>query len=80
MTPIRLRLDAASCTGHGICALRCPERVALDEWGFPDVDPEPLTARGELVRARLAVAACPERALWLEDPAASSPPGGPGGR
>ena len=73
MSPARLRLDAASCTGHGICVLRCPERVALDEWGFPDVDPEPLTTRSERLRARLAVAACPEGALSLEETAAAGP-------
>ncbi len=72
-TPARLRLDGAACTGHGICALRCPDRIALDQWGFPHVDPAPLTSRGEHTRARLAVAACPARALLLE-PTAPVPP------
>lgn len=85
MTPARLHLDAAACTGHGICALRCPDRIALDEWGYPSVDPEPLAAPGELARARRAVAACPEGALRLEDRperagGAPSPPGRPEGR
>ncbi len=80
MSPLRLRLDAASCTGHGICALVCPERVALDEWGFPDVDPEPLDTRAELRHARFAVATCPEGALSLEDGPSPDPAGRGKGR
>lgn len=80
MTAARLRLDGAACTGHGICALRCPDRIALDEWGFPHVDPAPLATRGELTRARLAVAACPERALLLEVTATVPPPPAASGR
>lgn len=63
----RLVLDAARCTGHGICALRCPERIDLDRWGYASVDPTPLSARRDLARARRATAACPEQALVLED-------------
>ena len=61
----RLVLDSAKCDGHGICALRCPDRVSLDAWGFAGVeDPGPLNG-GVLRRARRAVAACPEGALSL---------------
>ena len=31
----RLRLDPTACTGHGLCADLLPERIELDEWGFP---------------------------------------------
>lgn len=76
MSPARLRLDAATCVGHAICVLCCPDRLALDEWGYPLLDPTPLVAAGELARARRAVAACPEGALHLE-PLAGHRPGAP---
>lgn len=72
----RLVVDAARCTGHGICALRCPDRIALDTWGYAKADPEPLTAHRELARARRAVGSCPEHALALED--LDGPPPRPG--
>lgn len=77
----RLVLDAAACEGHGICALCCPERIALDAWGFPEVDPEPLASRRDLARARRVVAACPEGALSLEGPTGvAADPARTGGR
>jgi ferredoxin len=42
-----------------------PERISLDEWGYPIIDDEPITP--ELAEhARRAVAACPTMALLLE--------------
>ena len=64
-SPVRLAVDAARCDGHGICALRCPELITLDEWGFAGVDPGPVPDPRVLRRARRAVAACPARALSL---------------
>lgn len=61
--PVRLVLDMARCDGHGICALRCPELVVLDRFGFAGVGGEPITDPTVQRRARRAVAACPERAL-----------------
>lgn len=63
--PLRLHLDASRCDGHGICALRCPERIQLDEWGFAVVDERALDAPGMPRRAANAVAACPGGALSL---------------
>jgi ferredoxin len=66
--PVRrwqLLLDAATCDGHGICALRCPERVSLDEWGYASVDASPFAEGPTMRRARLAAATCPEHALSL---------------
>lgn len=61
---MRLRVDPIACTGHGLCAEVFPERVALDEWGYPVVDGRPLP--GRLVKeARRAAAACPTLALRL---------------
>ena len=61
----RLRVDPIACTAHGLCAELLPERVRLDDWGYPLVDGEPLEP--ELVaHARRAAAACPTLALKLE--------------
>ena len=61
----RLRVDPIACDGSGLCAELVPERITLDDWGFPIVDDEPV--RGELERhARHAVDACPLLALRLE--------------
>jgi ferredoxin len=61
----RLRVDPIACDGHGLCAELFPERVDLDDWGFPIVDPAPIPA-GLEQHARRAVAACPKLALRLE--------------
>ena len=62
---LRLRLDPIACDGHGLCAELLPERITLDDWGFPMVDGEPVD--GELLaHARRAAEACPVLALRLE--------------
>src|SRR5689334_13515728 len=38
----RLRLNPIACEAHGMCAELLPERIALDEWGYPLVDGTPL--------------------------------------
>ena len=60
----RVRVDPIACDGHGLCAELFPERITLDDWGFPMVDPEPVTPSLE-AHARRAVAACPKLALDL---------------
>jgi ferredoxin len=61
----RLRLNPIACEAHGMCAELLPERIALDEWGYPLIDDEPLP--DSLVsHARRAVQACPTFALLLE--------------
>jgi len=70
MSEVRLVLDAARCDGHGICALRCPDRISLDQWGYASVDPTPLQGRRMSRRARNVVAACPNGALSIADAAA----------
>ena len=61
----RLGIDRIACDGRGLCAELLPERITLDEWGYPVIaDPSvPDTLRGH---ARRAVAACPVLALRLE--------------
>jgi ferredoxin len=59
-----LRVDPIACTAHGLCAELLPERIRLDDWGYPLLDERPLTP--ELVaHARRAAAACPTLALRL---------------
>ena len=61
----RVRVNPIACEGHGLCAELLPERIQLDEWGFPIVDREPVA--GEAARhAARAVEACPTLALLLE--------------
>ncbi len=61
----RLRVNPIECTAHGMCAELLPERVTLDDWGYPIIDGTPLT--GELIQhAKMAVDTCPVFALKLE--------------
>jgi ferredoxin len=59
----RLAVNPIACTGHGLCAELLPERVSLDDWGYPIVRAEPLPA--QMKDARRAVAACPTLALLI---------------
>jgi ferredoxin len=61
----RLVLDPIMCDAHGLCAALLPERIALDEWGYPMIDDEPVSGQ-VLVHARRAVSSCPTLALALE--------------
>ncbi len=61
----RVRVNPIACEAHGMCAELLPERITLDEWGYPIVDDRPLTAE-QLAHAELAVRACPVFAVLLE--------------
>ncbi|AXT85141.1 ferredoxin [Aeromicrobium sp. A1-2] len=55
-------LDWTRCDAHGLCSRLLPEKITLDEWGFPILDGRELDP--ELVRpARAAALACPALAL-----------------
>jgi ferredoxin len=60
----RLELDPIACEAHGLCADLLPERIALDEWGYPMIDDEPIGGQ-LLAHAKRAVATCPTLALAL---------------
>jgi ferredoxin len=61
----KLRLDPIACTAHGLCAELFPERIWLDEWGYPVIEEGEID--GELLQhARRAADACPTLALRLE--------------
>jgi ferredoxin len=60
----RLRVNPIACEAHGMCAELLPERISLDDWGYPIVDGEPLPP-ALLDHARRAAQACPTFALLL---------------
>ena len=60
----RLRVNPIACTGHGLCTELLPERVSLDEWGYPVISPDPILP-GLRKAARRAVTDCPALALLL---------------
>ncbi len=62
---MRIALNPIQCEAHGLCAELLPERVTLDEWGYPIVDSSPLPPE-LLAHARRAADACPTLALLLE--------------
>ncbi len=63
---LRLRVDPVACDAYGYCAELLPERVTLDEWGYPMVDGAPV--EHDLVELAVRAAAeCPRRAVLLEE-------------
>lgn len=60
----RATVDPIACTGHGACAELFPERIELDDWGYPMLDDTPIGS-DLITHARRAVAACPTLALRL---------------
>ena len=63
----KLRVNPILCDGYGYCAEIVPERIALDDWGFPIVSAEPIQNEEVLGHARRAVGTCPRLALMLEE-------------
>jgi ferredoxin len=64
---MRVRIDAALCQGHQMCAIRAPQLFGADDegYGVALVDGEiPVDLEGS---ARQALTSCPERAVVLED-------------
>ena len=44
-----MSVDRIACDGRGLCAAVLPERIALDEWGFPVLDPRPVDRATALI-------------------------------
>lgn len=61
-----LRVNPIACEAHGLCAELLPERIRLDDWGYPIIDDPELPAV-LLDHARRAAAACPTLALLLKE-------------
>lgn len=68
----RLHVDPIACVAHGLCAELLPERIELDEWGYPIIEDGALPD-GLLDLAERAAAACPTLALRLERQALPAP-------
>jgi ferredoxin len=60
----RLIVDPIACVGHGLCADLLPERIVLDDWGYPIIDSRELSA-DLAAHVRRAIEACPTLALRL---------------
>ena len=60
-----LQVNPIACEAHGMCAELLPERITLDDWGYPIVDEQPLPAE-LLEHARRAAQACPTFALLIQ--------------
>jgi ferredoxin len=58
----RIAVDIIRCDGRGLCAELFPERITLDDWGYPIIDPAPYGADLK-PHAKAALAACPLLAL-----------------
>jgi ferredoxin len=58
-------VNPITCEAHGMCAELLPERITLDEWGYPLIDGAPLEP-GLVANAVRAAQACPTFALILE--------------
>lgn len=67
----RVGIDWTACRARGICSELLPERITLDEWGYPLIDDSPVPAPA-VEFARQAVASCPTRALRLQGAPAPS--------
>ena len=62
---VRMVVNPITCVGHGICADLFPERITLDDWGYPIIDPSdiPPSLKAHAIRA---ADACPTVALILQ--------------
>ena len=61
----RLVVDPIACVGHSVCADLFPERITLDDWGYPMLDGADITP-DLMAHAKRAIEACPTLALRLE--------------
>jgi ferredoxin len=65
---LELAIDRTRCDGSRLCAELLPERIRVDDWGYPIVAPGAIRA-GLMPHARRAMAACPLLALSLRSAA-----------
>ena len=59
---LRIVVNPITCVGHGICAELFPERISLDDWGYPIIDPSDIPP-ALAAHAHRAADACPTLAL-----------------
>jgi ferredoxin len=60
-----VRINPIACEAHGMCAELLPERITLDEWGYPLLDETPLHG-SQVEHAIRAARACPTFALLVQ--------------
>lgn len=65
MSEQTLEIDWTRCDGHGLCAELVPDRIVMDEWGFPLIR-RATVHDAEVWDTRRAVAMCPALALRLQ--------------
>ena len=65
-------IDRTKCDGHRLCAELFPERIQLDDWGYPIIAAGSLPA-ALLPHAQRAVESCPVLALALRRVARPKP-------
>jgi ferredoxin len=68
----RAHVNPIACEAHGMCAELLPERITLDEWGYPIIDGTPLHD-SQVEHAIRAARACPTFALLIERDRAQGP-------
>ena len=61
----RVRVNPIACEAHGMCAELLPERITLDEWGYPLSTSTPLHG-AQVEHAQPRGTACPTFALLVE--------------
>jgi ferredoxin len=61
----RVRVNPIACEAHGMCAELLPERITLDQWGYPVIDERPVDGVA-VEHAIRAARACPTFALLVE--------------
>lgn len=63
---MRVHVDTTRCSGHARCAATSPDFYDLDDLGYAVARDEDV-APADADAARLGAAACPERAITVED-------------
>lgn len=63
---MKIRVDRTKCSGHAMCAATAPDLYTLDDDGYSNVGELEVPAGLEDL-ARRGMAACPERAIALEE-------------
>lgn len=63
---MKVRVDNARCMGHALCHATDPELFPIDDAGYSNLVARVVRNEDEEI-TRKAVAACPERALILDE-------------
>jgi ferredoxin len=64
---MRVSVDNDRCTGHARCWAIAPDIFTIDDDGYSNIGTAKPVPDGTEDLARSGVAACPERALRIED-------------